>query len=338
MNLRKNVSLKSYNTFGLDIYAKRFIAINSDKDVFSFLELIRKTEKPFLFLGGGSNILFSKNFDGIIGKINTKGIRIVEEDDNHVIIKIKAGEEWDNLVEFCANNNFTGIENMSMIPGTCGAAPIQNIGAYGTELKDVLIELEAIELENRKTKTFLNSDCEFGYRSSIFKNKLKGKFLITSITLKLSKKPDFAKLYDPVKEELKKMGVKKLSADQIRKVVCNIRRRKLPDPLELGNAGSFFKNPVISNSQFQEIKKQYPEIRSFSQDNNMVKLSAAQLIELCGWKAKKIGNVGTHKNQALVIVNYGGASGEEIISFANMIRLSVFEKFGIELENEVNQV
>ena len=207
MKLKKNVSLKSYNTFGLDVYAKRFTEINSDEDIFSFLELINQTEKPFLFLGDGSNILFSKNFDGIIGKINTKGIRIAEEDDNHVIIKIKAGEEWDNLVEFCANNNFTGIENMSMIPGTCGAAPIQNIGAYGTELKDVLVKLEAIELENEKTKTFLNSDCQFGYRSSIFKNKKEEKFLITSITLKLSKKPVFDKLYEPVKEELKRRKI-----------------------------------------------------------------------------------------------------------------------------------
>lgn len=337
MIIKENISLKAFNSFGIEIKAKFFVEINSNEDIFSFLKLIKETEKPFLFLGGGSNILFSKNFDGIIGKINTKGIRIVEEDDNHVKIKIKAGEEWDNLVEFCANNNFNGIENMSMIPGTCGAAPIQNIGAYGTELKDVLIELEAIELENGKTKTFINSDCQFGYRNSIFKNKLKGKFLIISITLKLSKKPDFDKLYEPVKEELKKIGVENFSAAEIRKAICNIRQRKLPDPLELGNAGSFFKNPIISYSQFQEIKKQYQEIRYFFQENNSIKLSAAQLIELCGWKAKRIGNIGTYANQALVIVNYGGASGAEIISFANMIRLSVFEKFGTELENEVNQ-
>ncbi len=338
MIIKENITLKAFNTFGIDEKTKFFVEINSDNDIFSFLKLIKETQKPFLFLGGGSNILFSKNFDGIIGKINTKGIRICEEDDNQVIINIKAGEVWDNFVEFCANNNYYGIENMSLIPGTCGAAPIQNIGAYGTELKDALVELEAIELKNGKTKTFINNDCRFGYRSSIFKTKLKGKFLITSITLKLSKKPVFNIDYGPVKEELNRMGVQNLSATGIREAICNIRRRKLPDPLELGNAGSFFKNPQISEFQFQKIKKQYPKIKSFSHENKSIKLSAAQLIELCGWKGKKIGNVGTHINQPLVIVNYGGASGEEVISFADMIRLSVFEKFGIQLENEVNQI
>jgi len=336
--VKENISLKAFNTFGIDVKAKFFVEINSEKDIFSFLKLIKESKKEFLILGGGSNILFSKNFDGIVGEINTKGIRICKEDDNYVQLKVKAGEEWDNLVDFCANSNFNGIENLSMIPGTCGAAPIQNIGAYGTELKDVLVELEAIEIESGKTKIFHNNGCEFSYRNSIFKNKLKGKFLITSITLELSKKPVFKIDYGTIKEEIKELNEQRLSAKVIRTAICNIRRRKLPNPLEIGNAGSFFKNPIVSDLMFQEIEESVPEIKSFSHENDTLKLSAAQLIELCGWKDKKIGNVGTYANQPLVLVNYGNASGEEIILFANMIKQSVFKKFGLKLENEVNQI
>lgn len=335
MPIQKNISLKSFNTFGIDAKAKFFAEINSKDD---FLELIRGEELSkydILILGGGSNVLFTQNFNGLVLKINTKGIELTQEDDEFVYIKAQAGEIWHNLVMYCVQNKFAGIENLSLIPGCCGAAPIQNIGAYGVELKDVLFQVEVMNLKNGEVISLSNHDCKFGYRDSIFKSEAKGKYFVLAITLKLSKKPKYQISYGTIEQELEQMGVQDLSISAISEAVCNIRRSKLPDPLYIGNAGSFFKNPVISKEKFDSLKEQFQDIPSFIKEEQ-IKIPAAWLIEKAGWKGKRFGNYGVHEKQPLVLVNYGNAEGNDIYNLSEEIIQNIAGIFDIQLEREVN--
>lgn len=336
INIQANISLKAYNTFGIDVKAKHFVTMSSTEEIIEFCRKHLKDYQKHLILGGGSNILFTKDFDGIVVKIENKEIEVVEEDEKHVFVKAAAGEIWDELVEFCVKNNYGGIENLSNIPGTVGAAPIQNIGAYGVELKDAFVQLEAIEIITGKTKVFSKTECEFGYRNSVFKNKLKGLYIITSLTLKLSKTPTLSFEYGAMRDELERLNIENPELKDIRQAVINIRSAKLPDPDTIGNGGSFFKNPVVENKKLESLKQRYPGIPSYKQDKHNVKLAAGWLIDQCGWKGKRIGNAGVHKDQALVIVNHGDASGKEILSLSEEIQDSVFDKFGIPLVPEVN--
>lgn len=336
IDLKENISLKPYNTFGIDAYAKSFTSFSSVEELKELLNSNIITQHPFLFLGGGSNILLTKNFDGVILKNEIKGIEIVKENEDHVYIKVGAGENWHSFVMFCVNNNYAGIENLSLIPGNVGASPMQNIGAYGVEIKDVFQELEAVDVHDSTTKVFELKDCAFGYRESVFKRKYKNQFVISSVTYRLNKRPSYNTSYGAINQELEKMGVKELSIQSISQAVINIRSSKLPDPKEIGNAGSFFKNPQIPNSKFQDLKEQYPGMPSFPVDDKQIKIPAGWLIEQCGWKGYRKGDAGCYSKQALVLVNYGSAKGEEILELSESIIDSVKEKFGVELEREVN--
>ncbi len=335
--VKKDFSLKNYNTFGIDIKTKYFVEVSTVeqlKEILTdpFYSLLQK-----FILGGGSNILFTCDFDGLVIKINIRGIEIISDNfDNWVLIKVGAGVIWHDLVLFCIEKGFAGIENLSLIPGTVGAAPMQNIGAYGVEIRDVFESLEALDTETLEIKTFSNKECQFGYRNSIFKNQAKGKYIITRVILKLNKEPKFNISYGAIKETLEIMKITELSIKEISNAVCLIRRSKLPDPNEIGNAGSFFKNPEIDQAFFEQVKIKFPDIISYKTTPGKIKVPAGWLIEKCGWKGKVVGNTGVHQNQALVLVNYGMAYGDEIKALALEIQKSVFEKFGIELETEVN--
>ena len=334
MKILENFSLQKINTFGIDASAKYFLEAGSVSDIQSYLNDKKISALPRLILGGGSNILFTKNFVGVILKNNIKGIELLKEDADHYYVKAGAGEVWHRFVMHCIKNNYAGVENLSLIPGSVGAAPIQNIGAYGVEQKEVFHELEAIDIVSKKLVTIGKMDCEFGYRDSIFKREAKGKFIITSVTFKLFKQPKLNTSYGAIGQELEKMGVKDISIAAISQAVCNIRRSKLPDPEKIGNAGSFFKNPVVGNEKYEALKKDFPNISAYK-DNAGMKLAAGWLIEQCGWKGKQVGNTGVHKDQALVLVNYGNANGSEVFELSGKILQSVKEKFGVELEREV---
>jgi UDP-N-acetylmuramate dehydrogenase len=338
MNLQENFSLKPYNTFGIDAKAKYFATFESITELEEILHHKPKTINSKLILGGGSNILLTKDFDGIVLKNEIKGIEIVNEDDDHIYIKAGAGENWHQFVLHCVNNSYAGVENLSLIPGNVGASPMQNIGAYGVEIKDVFYELEAFHKHHHVIQKFSLRDCEFGYRESVFKNKHKDQFVITSVTYRLNKKPSFNTSYGAISQELEKMGVKELSIQAISKAVINIRSSKLPDPKEIGNAGSFFKNPVISNEQFNKIKEAFPNIVAFPSGNDNTKLAAGWLIEQCGWKGYRKNDAGCYPKQALVLVNYGNATGNEIFELSEEIIESVKKKFGVVLEREVNVI
>ena len=338
MNILENLSLLNYNTFHINVSAKYFTEVKSEND---FQELVR--EKKFqnenkLILGGGSNILFTKNFDGIVVKNSFAGIYIVKEDENFVWVKAAAGEVWHQFVLWCIEKNLAGIENLSLIPGQVGAAPMQNIGAYGVEIKDVFDELEAIEISTGEKIKLNNAECEFGYRESVFKNKFKNRFLISSVTFRLNKKPKFNINYGDIKMTLDEMRVNELSIKAVSDAVIKIRSSKLPDPKVLGNAGSFFKNPVITSDEFEIVKSKYPLMPSYPQKDGTIKVPAGWLIEQCGWKGKVVGHTGSHKTQALVLVNYGGATGNEIYQLALDIQKSVRDKFGITIQPEVNLI
>jgi UDP-N-acetylmuramate dehydrogenase len=334
MKILENISLKKFNTFGIDVTAKYFLEIDSVAGIQNFLADKKISSHPLLVLGGGSNILFTKNFDGVVVKNNLKGIELLKEDDEYYYVKVSAGEAWHQFVMHCIQKNYAGVENLSLIPGSAGAAPIQNIGAYGVEQKEVFHEMEAIRIDENKLVVFNKSDCRFGYRDSIFKREAKGKFIITSVTFKLFKNPKLNTSYGAISQEMEKMGVKTISIAAISQAVCNIRRSKLPDPEKIGNAGSFFKNPVISNDKYELLKKDFPAIYAYKDPLGM-KLAAGWLIEQCGWKGKQVGNTGVHKDQALVLVNYGNANGAEVFELSGRIMESVKEKFGVELEREV---
>ena len=293
-----------------------------------------KSKNNFI-LGGGSNILFTKNVDALVVKNELKGIEVTEEDENYFYVKSGAGEVWHEFVIDCIKNNRAGIENLSLIPGSVGAGPMQNIGAYGVEMKDVFFELEAFDIHEKKFKTFSAGECHFGYRESVFKHELKNKYFITSVTFRLDKKPKFNTSYGAIEKELEKMNVHELSISAISQAVINIRSSKLPDPKITGNAGSFFKNPVVSAEKLSQLKKDFPEIVSYANGDDF-KLAAGWLIEKCGWKGKRFGDAGVHKDQALVLVNYANANGNEIYDLSSKILESVSEKFGVMLEREVN--
>jgi UDP-N-acetylmuramate dehydrogenase len=334
MQIRENISLKPYNTFSIDAKAKYFSSFSSVDE----LEVLRnyKPKTTKLVLGGGSNILFTKDFEGLVLKNELKGIDLIKEDEHYYYIKAAAGENWHNFVLYCINRNYAGVENLSLIPGNIGASPMQNIGAYGVEIKEVFEQLEAYNINEKKIITFSVNDCEFGYRESVFKKKYKNNFVILNVTFRLRKKPIFHTSYGAVEQELEKMGVKELSIQAISQAIVNIRSSKLPDPKDIGNAGSFFKNPEIGNDQFHELQKKFPNTVGYPVANNKTKLAAGWLIEQCGWKGYRKGDAGCHARQALVLVNYGNAKGEEIYSLSEKILRSVREKFGVELEREVN--
>jgi UDP-N-acetylmuramate dehydrogenase len=336
MQLYSDYSLLTHNTFGINVKAKFFIKVSSVIDIVEALNDSRCTKENKFILGGGSNILFTKNYDGLVLQNLIEGISVEDLDGDNIIVTTGAGVNWHSLVEYCVENNFGGIENLSLIPGTVGAAPIQNIGAYGQELKNVFFSLKGILVDTGEEIAFLKNDCKFGYRNSIFKNEFKNKIVITSVSLKLNKKPELVLDYGNVKNELEKLKLTRITIKDVSNVICRIRESKLPDPKVFGNAGSFFKNPEIDSSLFDEIKKDYAEAPGYETGNKKIKIPAGWLIEKAGWKGKRIGNVGTYQNQALVIVNYSNASGEEVISFADKIKESVYDKFKIWLEAEVN--
>lgn len=337
MLIQKEVSLKSYNTFGLDVRSKFFIEVKSVEEFLSFLRLPESKNNPVLILGGGSNMLFTKDYEGIVVKNSIKGINKLREDEHHVYLKAGAGENWHEFVLFCIENHLAGVENLSLIPGTVGAAPMQNIGAYGVEIKDTVYEVEAVELATGNLKVFSNADCHFGYRESVFKNVYKDQFVITSVTFRLNKMPNFNISYGAIKQVLDEKGIKNLSIKAISDAVIAIRKSKLPDPAVLGNAGSFFKNPEIDKEKALALKALYEDMPQYpTSDPLKIKLAAGWLIEKCGWKGKRVGETGSHKDQALVLVNYGKAKGEEIWNLALEIKRSVWDKFGVEIIPEVN--
>ncbi len=334
MQIQENISLRSYNTFGIDVKARYFSRFNNSDEL---EELTANNSRlPTLILGGGSNILFTKDFDGLILKNEIKGIAELHEDSEYVYVKAGAGENWHQFVLHCIQRNWAGVENLSLIPGNVGASPMQNIGAYGVEIDDVFWDLEAYHIQERKMVTFTRSDCEFGYRESVFKKKFKDQFVILNVTFQLRKKPRFNTSYGAIEQELDRMGVKDLSIKAISDAVINIRSSKLPNPKELGNAGSFFKNPTIAAADFERLKSKFENIVGHTNADGSVKLAAAWLIEQCGWKGFRKGDAGCNARQALVLVNYGNATGKEIYQLSEEILQSVKEKFGITLEREVN--
>lgn len=335
MTIRENISLKPYNTFGIDVKTRFFIELYTEEDISGFLFSAKEFPKPFLFLGGGSNILFINDFEGTVIRLCTKGVKVIEENDDFIFVKAASGENWDGFVKYCVEKEWGGLENLSLIPGNVGTGPIQNIGAYGVELKDVFIDLEAIHIETLAKVVLSKEECEFGYRDSIFKGKGKGKYVILHVSFRLSKHPTLKLDYGTIREELKLMNRPNPSISDVRDAVCRIRGRKLPDPEQIGNAGSFFKNPVISEQQFAILKERYPGIVNFPQDDGY-KIAAAWLIGHCGWKGKRFGDAGVHENQPLVLVNYGSATGKEILHLAYQVIDSVLKEFGIRLEPEVN--
>ena len=336
MLMLTNYSLKKYHTFGTDVYARYFIEVNSIEDFKALQKEALYTSNTSLILGGGSNLLFTKNFNGLVIKNNLKGIDIVKQDADFVYVKAAAGENWHQFVLWCVNHNYGGIENLSLIPGCVGASPMQNIGAYGVEIKDVCHEVNTIDVQSGEEKIFSNADCQFGYRESVFKHIYKNKYLITSVVFKLNKKPVFNTSYGAIEQELKTMGVTQPSVKAISDAVITIRSSKLPDPAKIGNAGSFFKNPEVSKQKHDELKQQHPNLVAYLLDNGNYKLAAGWLIEQCGFKGKRFGDAGVHVNQALVLVNYGNASGSEIYNLSQQVLDAVQNTFGVTLEREVN--
>lgn len=333
--IEKNVSLKPYNTFGLAAQAKLMARVNSITNLQEILaDANLKKEKRFI-LGGGSNILLTKNVDALVIKNEISGIELIEETEDAFLVKSGAGVVWHELVMHCIANGYAGIENLSLIPGNVGAAPMQNIGAYGVELKDVFHSLEAVEIATGNVETFTASDCEFGYRESVFKRKQKDQFVISSVSLKLNKKPSFNTSYGAIEEELQRLGVTSPTIQHVSRAVINIRQSKLPNPKELGNSGSFFKNPVVSTAKYEELQSKHANIPGYPA-GEQTKLAAGWLIEQCGWKGKVVGNTGSHAKQALVLVNYGNATGVEIFNLSEDIMKSVYNTFGVQLEREVN--
>jgi UDP-N-acetylmuramate dehydrogenase len=338
MQIQKNISLKPLNTFGINVKAKSFAAFSSVEELIELIDVQPTTNNqlPTFVLGGGSNILFTQDYDGLVIKNEMTGIEMVEETYGHYYVKAAAGENWHQFVLRCIKNNYAGVENLSLIPGNVGASPMQNIGAYGVELKDVFHQLEAYHIEEKSMVTFRKNDCEFGYRESIFKRKHKNKFIITSVTFRLNKTPEYKISYGAIQQELEQMNVEKISIKAISDAVIQIRKSKLPDPEVIGNAGSFFKNPTIPQTQFDVVKLEFPLMVGYPANNAQVKVAAGWLIEQCGWKGYRKGDAGCHEKQALVLVNYGNASGLDIYTLSTEIMNSVEKKFGIILEREVN--
>lgn len=338
MDLQENATLQPYNTFGIEASTRYLVRINSLQQLQEFVAHPTLSKLPRLILGGGSNVLFTQNWEGVTLLNELKGIEIISEDENEVVIKAASGENWHELVMYCVERGYGGIENLSLIPGTVGAAPMQNIGAYGVEIKNVLETVEFFDFESSTVKSFSNSECQFGYRESIFKRELKNKVFILGITMRLSKKPTFNTSYGAILQTLEENRVEELSVKAISDAVIQIRQSKLPNPKELGNAGSFFKNPEILTEEYNKLKEQYPEMPGYLVNNEKTKVPAGWLIEHLGWKGKVVGQTGNHKKQALVLVNYGNAKGSEIYAHAQQVIESVKQHFGIQLIPEVNVI
>ncbi|MEQ5792834.1 UDP-N-acetylmuramate dehydrogenase [Muricauda sp. NFXS6] len=335
MNIQENISLKSYNTFGIDVKARFFVEITGLVQLQKALEL-KAYPKKFI-ISGGSNMLLTKDIDALVMYINLKGVTVVEEDENSVEVKVMAGENWHELVMWSLEQGYGGLENLSLIPGNVGTAPIQNIGAYGVELKDVFVSCAAMEVKTGELVGFDNEACQFGYRDSIFKNEAKDKYIITSVVLKLTKKNHVLHTgYGSIENELKNNGIVHPTIKDISDAVIAIRRSKLPDPKEIGNSGSFFKNPIVSKKAFDKFSKKHPEAPFYEMDDNQYKIPAGWLIEQCGLKGKRFGDAGVHERQALVLVNYGNATGKEILELAQKIQETVYKTFKIKIQSEVN--
>ncbi len=335
--MQENISLKPYNTFGVDVKSKYFAEVRSLEELIETLKFSNSIKLPLLFLGGGSNILLTKDFEGLAIQLNLKGITEEIIDDNQILVTAKAGENWHQFVMFCLDKNYGGLENLSLIPGNVGTSPMQNIGAYGTEIKDIFESCKVLNLETLQIETFNLEQCKFGYRDSIFKQEGKGKYVILEVTFRLTRKNHKIDVeYGAIQSELEKMGITNPTIQDVSKAVISIRQSKLPDPKVIGNAGSFFKNPTIPISQFETLKLKFENIPGYP-NGDFVKVPAGWLIEQAGWKGKQIGNVASNQLQALVIINAtGNATGKEIFDFSTMIIDSVKEKFGIKLEREVN--
>ncbi|OWR13377.1 UDP-N-acetylmuramate dehydrogenase [Chryseobacterium sp. VAUSW3] len=339
MKIQEKYSLKNLNTFGVDVSAKYFAEVKDVDDLKYAIEFAKINHFEILFLGGGSNILFTEDFGGLVIKLNLKGISEEFLNENEVLVTAKAGENWHEFVQFCLSENYGGLENLSLIPGNVGTSPMQNIGAYGTEIKDTFVKCKVLNIQTLEIEEFNKEECGFGYRDSIFKGEVRGKCVILEVTFKLSTKNHQIKTeYGAIKNELDKLGIENPTIQDVSRAVISIRQSKLPDPQILGNAGSFFKNPTIPLQQFTEVQNSYPQMPNYP-NGEMVKIPAGWLIEQCGWKGKQVGNVASHELQALVIVNKtGNATGKEIYDFSTMIIESVKDKFGIGLEREVNIV
>jgi UDP-N-acetylmuramate dehydrogenase len=334
--IKENYSLRKLNTFGLDVSSRYFFESQTTDQLFSFIGDRNLENESFFLCGEGSNILYTGNFNGLIIHPAMKGIEVMEEDDQEVVVKAFSGENWDNFVRYTVEKNWGGLENLSLIPGSVGACPVQNIGAYGVEVKDRIIKVEGINIADKSWKTIVNKDCRFDYRNSIFKHELKNQFIITSVTFRLDKAPRYHLSYGLVEKEFFKKPEQNLAA--LRKTIIEIRESKLPDPKKYGNAGSFFKNPVIRKGLFEELQRQFAEIPFYPAGDDKIKIPAAWLIEKAGWRGKREGNVGCFPTQPLVIVNYGGATGNEILEFSIKVMDSVRKIFGIDLQREVNVI
>ena len=335
MPITKNVSLKSFNTFGIDAIAESFYDITSIESLRKVLK--EKHSNPLFILGGGSNMLLTQDIEALVLYINVKGIEVISETKNTVVIKSMAGENWHEFVLWCLERNYGGVENMSLIPGNIGTAPIQNIGAYGIELKDVFVSCEVINIENQTTRIFTKSDCNFGYRESIFKQDLKGKYIITSVNLELTKVNHNLRVdYGAIKTELEASEIDNPTIQDVSKAVIAIRQSKLPDPKDIGNSGSFFKNPIISAMQFNELQVNFPKAPSYKISDTEIKVPAGWLIETAGFKGKRFNDYGVHNKQALVLVNYGSAKGSDIYELAKLIQTTIKLLFNITIETEVN--
>jgi UDP-N-acetylmuramate dehydrogenase len=337
MQIQSNFSLKNYNTFGIEAIAKQFVAVHSISELKSILAA-NTNEKKFI-LGGGSNMLLTKDIDALVIHIDLKGKEVIKENDDFVWVESQAGEVWHDFVLYTIDNNFGGLENMSLIPGNVGTTPVQNIGAYGTEIKDTFVSCEAMNIITQEMKTFTNDQCNFGYRESIFKNQVKDQYIITSVIFKLTKRNHKINTsYGDILAELAKNNIAEPTLKDVSNAVIAIRQSKLPDPKELGNSGSFFKNPILLKSDFEKIHQKFPEMKYYEVSETEVKVPAGWLIEQAGFKGKRFGDAGVHKNQALVLVNYGNATGQEILAVSKEVQKTVFETFGIHIEAEVNVI
>ncbi len=335
MLISENFCIKPFTTFGVEVRAQQFIVVSSIDDLFELFEEGFLKTKPRMVLGRGSNILFTDHYNGLILSCQIRGKKVVKETDDYILLKVNSGEYWPSLVDEMVEKGFWGMENLCLIPGKVGAAPIQNIGAYGVEVKDVIESLEAFDMNTGKLRVFNKKECDFGYRSSIFKTKERGTYFIVSVTFRLSKKPRLNLSYAPLKEIFKGREEKGITIKEVSETIKQIRNKKLPDPDSLKNAGSFFKNPVVEKEIADKLKQKYPDMPYYPQTGNKVKLAAGWLIEQCGWKGKRTGDVGVYEKQALILVNYDNASGKEILQFSKKINASVIKKFGVKLEREV---
>ena len=337
MEILENFSLKNHNTFGIEAKAKSFVAVHSVAELQQILE--ENSSKKKFILGGGSNMLLTQDIDALVIHVDLKGKKIIKEDESHVWVESQAGENWHEFVLWSIAQDFGGLENMSLIPGNVGTTPVQNIGAYGTEIKDTFVSCEAMEIATQKMCSFQHSECNFGYRESIFKQEAKDQYIITSVVFKLTKKNHHINTsYGDITAELAKQNVTKPTLKDVSNAVIAIRKSKLPDPKELGNSGSFFKNPIVLKADFEPIHAKFPEMKFYEVSDTEVKVPAGWLIEQVGFKGKRFGDAGIHKNQALVLVNYGNATGQEILAVSRDIQKTVFEKFGIHIEAEVNVI